>query len=311
MDVARQILTVLMALGLLTACGGEAADSTNAPPVADEVADGAVGPALWTVSDEDTTLYLLGTVHVLRPEIDWLTPQIREALEASDTVYFEADVDSPAAQEALTRAVTELGLYTDGSTLRDLLADPDEQEVAETAELLGLPFAGINNFRPWFAAIALSDVHLNRLGFSRDEGVEQVLGAEVERLGQDVRYFETGAEQISLLSSISEAAQIDMLVFTAEQIEDDPNFLDRMVAEWVEGDVETLGALIATDQAFGAGEAYDIMLAGRNARWADTLTTLMDEEAGTFFIAVGAAHLVGEDSVQVLLEGRGLTVDRQ
>ena len=112
------------------------------------------------------------------------------------------------------------------------------------------------------------------------------------------------------LASIPEPVQIDMLVQTAEQMLEDPLLLDRMVADWQEGDVEGLADFLAEDDVFGDGPAYDIMLDGRNANWTETIARLLDEEEGVFFVAVGALHLVGEDSLQVKLRQRGLDVVR-
>ena len=108
-----------------------------------------------------------------------------------------------------------------------------------------------------------------------------------------------------------ESEQIALLVQTAEQIEDEPDFLDQLVADWVSGDVNALATSIAADDAFGSGEIYNLMLRTRNANWSTLITELMEEEAGTFFIAVGAAHLAGADSVQNLLASNGLTANRE
>ena len=304
------LLRSLMAACLWTALG--ACKPGDAPPPASPAsAPEAGGPALWRVADEDTQVYLFGTVHVLRPDTDWLRDDIRATVAMADAVYFEADVESLSSRAELNETVTRLGLLTDGTTLRDLLDEPDETEVSEAAMQLGIPFSGLNNFQPWFASIALSDVHLERQGFRRSDGVDRMLAAEARRLGRPVRYLETGAEQITLLAGISTEAQIGMLVETARQIGDDPDLLDRMIGEWLEGDVAELGELVARDNTFAAGEAYDVMLARRNERWGEQIAGLLDAEPGTFLVAAGAAHFVGAESVQEQLAERGLAVDRQ
>lgn len=301
--------------GFLAACLWAALAACDRAVMTDVALHGAAtepaGPAIWRVADEDTEVYLFGTVHVLRPETDWLRDDIREAITSADAVYFEADVESLPSRAELNETVTRLGFLTDGTTLRDLLDEPDETDVSEAAMQLGIPFSGINNFQPWFASIALSDVHLEQQGFRRDEGVERTLAAEARRLGRPVRYLETGAEQITLLAGISRDAQIDMLVETARQIDEDPDLLDRMIGEWLEGDIAELEGLVARDNTFAAGEAYDVMLAQRNARWSEMIADLMDKEPGTFLVAAGAAHFVGGQSVQEQLAARGLIVERE
>ncbi|MEL7454096.1 MAG: TraB/GumN family protein [Pseudomonadota bacterium] len=304
--------SLILAFGLI-ACSGEVDPRNAAEGLSQETSrnNQLDGPALWRVADADTTVFLFGTVHVLRPGLDWQSVAIEDAFNAADAVYFEADVDSPKALSDTNAAATALGLYTDGRTLRGVLEDDDEREVEEAARLLRLPMGSIDNLRPWLVSIQLSNVHLDRLGFSQASGVETVLGNEAQRLNKDIRYFETGARQIELFASVPEQSQIAMLVDTAIQIEDDPNFLDRTVADWLSGDVAALAEAIASDGSFGSGPVYDTMLKGRNADWALQIQDLLNNEPGTFFVAVGAAHLTGTDSVLAYLENGGLEVFRE
>ena len=311
----RLDLLPIACLALVVACSPsnqQPADETasDAAPERAGAPTSIAGPALWRVGDDDTTVYLFGTVHVLRPEHNWLEAPVAAALDAADTVFFEADIESTRAQSDLMAAVTELGFYTDGVTLRDVLEADEEAEVVETLALLDVPILGIDNFKPWFAAIQLSDIHLERQGFRRDAGVEEVLRARAERSGASFAFLETGAEQIELLASVPEAAQIQMLVDTATQIEDEPTLLDTLIEEWIDGDVGALETLIEADASLGAGDVREVMLTRRNANWARQLDDLIDTQPGTFFVAVGAAHLVGDDSVQAQLEPYGHLAER-
>lgn len=306
--------TVLIAIsaafcGLGACSGSEEGSFTEQARTAAE-AETRTGPGLWRVADDDTVVYLFGTVHILRPGTEWQVETVDTALAEADAVYFEADVESTRAQRDLNETVTRLGLYTDGRTLRDVLDEAAEREVDEAAVQLGVPLQSFDNFQPWFASFALTDIHQEKQGFDRSVGVERILGASARQAGKPIRFLETGAEQISLIASVSETEQIALLVQTAEQIEAEPDYLDRLVAEWAEGDVSALADMISDDEAFGSGEIYDRMLKGRNANWAEQIGDLLEDEAGTFFIAVGAAHLAGSDSVQEMLTEDGLVVAR-
>ena len=123
--------------------------------------------------------------------------------------------------------------------------------------------------------------------------------------------METGPYQLELLSSVPEAEQVALLVQTAMQIEDQPDFLDQLVANWSVGDVGALAATIADDEVFGSGDIYNLMIRQRNTEWTAKIEALMEEEAGTYFVAVGAAHLAGEDSLQSMLGESGLTAYRE
>ena len=309
-DGARAVFGLAACGFVLAACGGE-----RGPSFTDEVraiaeANAAEQPAMWDVSDEDTQVFLFGTVHTLRPETEWLTGRVRERLLAARAVYFEADVKSQRALDQVEIAVTQYGLYRVGTSLRDVLDDEIEGEIAEASALVGVPLAGFDSYRPWLASLTLAQMGSEAQGFDGDAGVEQVLEGLAGEAGKQLRYFETGAEQMELLASIPEPVQIEMLVQTAEQMLDDPQMLDRMVAEWAEGDVTELAAFFAEDEVFGEGPVFEIMLKGRNENWAGQIEELLEDEAGVFFVAVGAGHLVGEDSVQALLRARGHEVVR-
>lgn len=269
------------------------------------------GPALWRVSDEDTTIYLFGTVHTLRPETRWEVPAIEAALETADAVYFEADTEDTQSVNEISRTVTQQGLYTDGRTLRDVLPADAEMEVEEAATRLGVTMQGFDNFKPWLASSALSNIHLENRGFDPAHGVEKVIGADARQRGIPIRYLETGAYQLGLLASVPEAEQIALLVQTADNIENKPDFLDALIEDWATGDVGALAETIAADDVFGSGEIYNLMLRTRNANWSAKIESLLNEEEGTFFIAVGAAHLAGADSVQNILAANNITATRE
>ncbi|MEO9969395.1 MAG: TraB/GumN family protein [Hyphomonadaceae bacterium] len=303
------LLLVLAPVMALAACG------SDTPSFTDQVREIAEAnsdeqPAMWDVSDEDTQIYLFGTVHTLRPETEWMTGRVSERIEAAKAIYFEADNESQRARDGVEIAVTQHGLYNPGQSLRDVLDDEVEGEVAEATELVGVPLAGFDTFKPWLVSATLSQMYAEELGFDSEAGVETVLGDIARASNKPLRYLETGADQMELLASIPDGDQIDMLVNTAGQILENPTQLDQMVAEWAEGDVDALSALVAEDKTFGEGPAFDIMLKGRNANWTEQIVNLLETEEGVFFIAVGAAHLVGEESVQSMLGARGLDVVR-
>lgn len=299
----------LFSLSGLGACG------SDQPSFTDQVREIAEAnsdeqPAMWDVSDEDTQVYLFGTVHTLRPETVWLSGRVRERIEAAKAIYFEADTESERARDGVEIAVSQYGLYLPGQSLREVLDDTLEPGIAEASELVGVPLAGFDSYKPWLVSATLSQMSADARGFDDQSGVEEVLGELARSKQLPIRYLETGADQMKALASIPEPVQIDMLVQTAEQMLEDPLLLDRMVADWQEGDVEGLTDFLAEDDVFGDGPAYDIMLDGRNANWTETIARLLDEEEGVFFVAVGALHLVGEDSLQVKLRQRGLDVVR-
>ena len=293
MMLKRFLATAAAALSL----GTSACASVDTPPA------GAVpGPALWQVSDDDTTIYLFGTVHALPQSTTWNDGRIERAFNASDELVTEIDMASAAAS---SQALQAASLLPEGQTLRDLMNAEDRQQYEAALVGLGMPVETLDRYEPWFAAMTLSLLPLLRSGYDPQSGVEYSLGG---RAGEKKRgALETVEEQVALFDTLPQEAQLAFLDETVEKLPEATSTLDAMVAEWVEGDAVSLAAMLnaeLTDPVL-----YERLLTKRNANWAGWIENRL-EQPGTVFIAVGAGHLAGKGSVQDHLKKRGLKVNR-
>lgn len=266
-------------------------------------------PPVWSVSDEDTTIYFFGTVHILKPETEWKTDALIQAFDSADAVYFEADVASAEATANMARLVPQLGMLPSGEKLTALLDEDELKEVEEAAALVGMPVAALDPLQPWLATVQLSAMALQKQGYSPDSGVETVLTELAETEGLELRFLETAEEQLRFFADLPIEDQVEFLVVSAQQIEDEPTMLDDLVREWAEGDVDDLAHLMAEPDVMGSEAVYDSLIVARNTNWTRQIKMLMEDEAGSFFIAVGAAHLAGEDSVIAMLRADGYAVE--
>ncbi|MEQ9505300.1 MAG: TraB/GumN family protein [Hyphomonas sp.] len=268
---------------------------------------GAGSPAIWTLKDEDTTLYLLGTVHLLRPDLEWRSDEIDAAIAAADTVVLEVDTTSPEAGREMMQFVGAQGMFTDGTQLTSLLTPEETEQLGAALESLDLPIEAIQPMRPWYAAINLSVMQLMRDGFNPQAGVETMIEAEAKEHGAAFGYLETVDQQLGEFARLDNCTQVEFLMTTANALNQGTEMLDLLVAEWVDGDAAGLGALLASPEAFGSEAAYTALLTNRNARWTPLVAGMLDEP-GTRLIAVGAGHLVGDDSVIAMLRAEGYEV---
>lgn len=305
---------VALGLGLYGAVALEAApayaQAVLAPQVQTEAApairpaEGA-GPRLWVIRDPDSTVYLFGTVHVLKPETGWATPRFQAAFDASDELWLEfADVDDTAGVMAVMQ---RHGLSPD-RPLSSVLNAEQIARVDAAARTLGASAAQLEPMRPWMVAITLAMAPLAKAGFDPQSGVELTLARMARAEGKTIRGFETPDKQVGLIAGMSEEAQIQLLDATLDDFDNAAAELNQMVAAWAAGDIETLDAVMVEKIKDKSPEAYDVMLTRRNADWADQIEALL-KGSGTAFIAVGAGHLAGEDSVQAMLAARGVTVE--
>ncbi|MEM1133686.1 MAG: TraB/GumN family protein [Pseudomonadota bacterium] len=278
------------------------AQETAAAPAAAETVD--IDPALWVVKDKDTTIYLFGTVHILKPGLSWFDEAVKEAFDASDELVLEiVGADDPASQQKA------MAMGTDEVTgpFREKLT-PENKAAYETAlGSLGIPAAGLDQFEPWLASITLGVVPLLAKGYDVNSGAEKVLTAQAENDGKTLGQLETVEQQLGFFDDLPEENQIAMLNAAVAAIPEIESFVDSMVTTWGSGDTEKLAALM--NEGFSDKLVYDALLTKRNANWAEWIDTRL-ETPGTVFIAVGAGHLAGDTSVQAQLAKKNITTSR-
>lgn len=289
---------------LISACGEKPSVEARTAP-----AEAAVkGPALWKVGDADTTVYLFGTVHVLPPELVWRTAQIDAALNESKAVYFETDID-PDPKKFMS-FIESIGKYPPSETLSDRLKPVDRTALAAAAQKLNISMLSLDQMRPWYAAEIISQLMIADAGYDAFSGVERKLAPDAISQGRQIRKLETVEEQLSVFADLPEAVQIQFLMDGVNQMDEEAKMLDDMVKSWARGDIDRLDKIMIQEDMADIPAVYQALLVKRNANWVKKLDELIRTEPGTFFVAVGAAHLIGKDSVIAQLAPLGYVAER-
>lgn len=262
---------------------------------------------MWVVKDADSTIYLFGTVHLLRKDVVWNTPAVRKAMNDSRELWLEiADVDDPALMAPLVQKYA----LDPQRPLSSKLTAEQKAKLAAAAPKYGLQPAQLEPLKPWFVGLTLSVLPLKAAGYDENAGVDKLLKAEAEKQGDRVRAFETVEQQLQFFDTLPEAQQIDFLMKSLDDAAEGAAVLDRLAAAWARGDMDTVGAELVTEMKVEAPALYDRLLTQRNKAWASQIEALL-QGSGTHFIAVGAGHLAGPDSVQAQLKTRGIQSVRQ
>lgn len=262
-------------------------------------------PALWVVRDDDTTLYLFGTVHLLPADADWRSARVDAALAGSDRLWLEIDLADDRSMGF--RKLMALGTSPD-RTLRERLGPADHARLAAVAVGAGVDVAALETLRPWFASVNLMVKAVKAAGYHA-EGPDQIFAAEASEAGKPTHGLETAAEQIAMFAGLSPEAETELLRGTIEDLEKGTAELDRMVGHWLAGDVAALSADTQDKLREAGPEVYDALLTRRNKAWAERLAAEM-ADPGTAFVAVGAAHLIGDHSLLRYLEEKGFVAER-
>lgn len=260
-------------------------------------------PALWKVSDADSSIYLFGSVHVFTKAVDWRTPQFDAILDAADHVYFEVVMDVEA-YSTITHITMTKGMYWDGRTLKDVLTPAQFTRLSAIASTVSADMAALERMQPWLAAMTLMQGAYPKT----TAGVETLVDGDVEK--ERKRGLETAAEQMGFLSDAPLDEQVTTLMSTVDGIESGAvSALDAMIDAWQSGDTGSLADTVASQVRPEDAALYNRLLTERNARWIAPLEDLLATNDESLII-VGAAHLVGADGVPALLQNKGYTVER-
>ncbi len=300
---------ILLALGAL-ATSLSAAPPAAPPPAApasqlEEVPSGTPAhPAVWQVSDKDTTIFLFGTIHALPQDIDWYGDRVANAFNASQELVTEIVEADPAQLQASVRATAMLPA---GKTLRGLLTPAQRAKYDIALTTYGLPVTTLDRFKPWYAAVFLSALPVLRDGYASENGVEQLLNARAKAANRPHKALETPEYQLGLFDSLPPATQMRYLNEVVTDLPTARSQLGEMVEAWKRGDAEELARLMNEDQ--DEPELMERLVTNRNKTWADWIKTRLDKP-GVVFVAVGAGHLAGAGSVQDQLRTKGITTSR-
>jgi hypothetical protein len=262
-------------------------------------------PALWVVKDADTTIYLFGTVHVLKPGLGWFDEGVKAAFDKSDELVLEMIEPDAATMQGL---IMKTALNPNGPTLTEKLPADKREAYAKAMTDVGVPAAALDRFDPWFAAVTLSIAGLPKLGYDPESGAERTLSVAAKAANKQVIGLETAEQQLGYFDALPEPLQVKFLVSTVDDYPRMATELDKMIASWSAGDPEALGKTMNEELA-DTPELSKVLLADRNTRWAEWIEQRLQKQ-GTVFVAVGAGHLAGAESVQAQLAKHKLTPTR-
>lgn len=290
--------------GLLLLSGCAQEQSVTARPAVAQ--SSLVRPALWRVSDEDTTIYLFGTVHVLKPGVNWFDGGVKRAFDGSDELVLE--IEEPSDPQAMAAAMAHAAMPRDGVTLSSRLSPEARQRYQEAMTANGLPWQMFEAFNPWMAGMALSVQPLEKLGYRADLGAEKTLTAAARAAGKKVGALETVEQQLGYFAGLPMEQQLKFLEATIDGLPGMDSEFARLIGHWQQGDPERLAEEM-NESLEATPELAQVLLIQRNANWARWVRDRL-ARPGTVFMAVGAGHLAGKGSVQDQLKVLGIASAR-
>lgn len=261
--------------------------------------------SVWAVTSGSNTVYLGGTVHLLRPSDYPLPAEYEEAYNASTEIYFETDISSLTDMSVQAQMMQQL-TYSDGRTLRTVLNDEAYSALSETVAEFGLPLAMLETFKPGLLVSTLQVLAFQRMGFT-PQGVDAYFDTRAMGDGKSRGQLETVQEQIGFLAAMGEGNESEFILLSLGDLENIEDDMEGMLTAWREGDAEELNEMFVTEMQNEAPEIYQSLLVDRNLKWIPQIEAML-ADGDTEFVLVGAAHLIGSDGLLQLLQAQGYSI---
>ena len=300
---SRRLLSgwiALLVAGLVTA-GALVRAQAPAPP-------GANRGLIWKVEKGAQSGWLVGSLHLMTADAYPLPPALDRAFAAADVLVEEANPEELKAPAAAMQLVAK-AMYPPGTTLQSQVSKEVFDKIAMRAARLGLPIDRLQAFKPWMVALTLVGLELQKGGFDPALGLDQHFLSRAPAAGKKVRTLETAMQQIDFLESLSPQLQEGLVTASLEGAETELAQVQRIAAAWKAGDTAPIEKLLLTDMKNVDAAVYETLLVGRNRRWLPQIEECLSQQR--CFVVVGAAHLIGPDSVVAMLKAKGYTVTQQ
>ena len=264
-------------------------------------------PALWHVRGKNGEVWLLGSIHILPPDIAWHTPQIDKAIARAGVFVFEVPSDA-ASLGRMQELIAAQGYLPPGESLRAKLDPAGQADFDAALAGAGLPLAAVDRDRPWLASLQIMFVQLTRANYSPDSGVDVEVQHAADAAHKEKRYFETIDQQFALLAPGDAGLELNEFKSDLKDLARPADAeIEPLVEAWAKGDPAAIDRLMNSElDAFP--DARKALLDDRNQRWLLQIETMLTEKRG-FFITVGAGHLAGPMGVPALLRKAGYKVE--
>jgi uncharacterized protein YbaP (TraB family) len=263
--------------------------------------------SVWKVSNGQNSVYIGGTIHLLKAESFPLPEEYDKAYRLSDKLIFETDIEAIQTPAFQQKAMAQM-ILTDGTTLESHLSQETFQALKEYLSSKGIAIQNFQLFKPSAVALTISLLEYQANGFL-PQGVDHYYSSKARKEGKPQGWLESVDEQIGFLASIGQGDDENMVKYTLQDLNELPQYLDKILAGWRTGELSELENMMVKDMQQEAPKMYQTILVDRNNNWMPKITQMLQDEQ-TELVLVGTAHLAGPDSVLNKLKAKGFKVEK-
>ena len=266
----------------------------------------AAQSSVWKVTKDSSTIYLGGSIHLLRKTDYPLPKEFDTAYSRSSKILFETDIsglqDPEFAQKLLMKC-----MYTDTTTLQSVLTKKNYDRLAAKCAELMIPIENLQKFNPAFVSLLLITQKLQKLGVNA-EGVDQFYFDKAIQDKKPVEYFETIDEQIDMIAFMGKGNENEYTSYSLDDFDKLEKEFEDMVLSWKTGS-STFMKRNCDEMEKLFPDIYKQLLADRNNNWMPVIEKLF-LDTDIEFVVVGALHFYGNDGVIKMLKEKGYTVEQ-
>jgi uncharacterized protein YbaP (TraB family) len=263
---------------------------------------------LWVVETTSTQVFLLGSLHVLKSSAYPLAAEIDRAYASSQRIVFETNLGA-MMEPAIQARMIELGVYPEGQNLFQNISETTRKNLEKKLQELGIPLDYFSRFKPWFLAVSLATLELQRLGFNPLYGVDLHFYTKAKADEKELAYLESVEYQLNLLGKMNAQDQKSFLAQTLKDLDISAQLADDMMAAWQHGEADDLYEILFESFADHPG-IEDRLLTRRNQDWLPQIEKMLKTPKITMVI-VGAGHLIGPEGLVELLKQKGYEVKQK
>ena len=263
--------------------------------------------SVWKVTKDNNTVYIGGTIHILKQENFPLPAEYDKAYSQADELYFETDIEATKSAAFQQKMMSKI-ILTDGSTLESYLKPETFNALKTHIQARGLPIENFQPLKPSAVALMLSVMEYQANGFLQ-EGVDAFYANKATKDGKAQGWLESVDEQLDFIANMGQGDEDNLIKYTLEELGNMSSLLDQLLAVWKSGDMVKMNDLVIENMQDSSSELYDDLLKDRNNNWMPKIIEMF-EDKDTEFVLVGLAHLAGKDSVLQQLKARGYKIEQ-
>ncbi len=262
--------------------------------------------SVWRVSSGSNSLYIGGTVHLLRPSDYPLPEEYEEAYLDSEELYFETDIVAMTSDMSIQARMLERLMYQDERSLKTVLSDEAYSALNDYAGTTGLPLIMLEKMKPGLVVSTLQVLEFQKMGFT-PQGVDAYFSSRAMGDGKSMGALETIDEQIGFIEAMGQGNESEFILMSIADLQESEAVMGQMISAWRSGNADELQELFVDDMRVRAPELYDSLLLQRNLKWMPQIEAMLQDDDKEF-VLVGAAHLVGSEGLLEMLEAKGFEI---